>query len=408
MRHIIRMKMALTVCLFILCTLTIPAQDWPQWRGPHRDGKASGFSAPEKWPTNLVKQWTTPVGKGDSSPALVGHKLYTFGRLGTDEVVQCLDTDDGKVLWADKYPANLVVTGPSAGHPGPRSTLVVTDGKVCALGVGAILSCLDAATGKMLWRKQTTNDYLGIPFRSDASMSPLVDNGLCFVHVGGRTNAALFAFELAQGEPKWKWQGEGPANSSPVIMMIGGKKHLVTFTSKNLVGLAAEDGRLLWQMPFEAVQGNNTTPIVDGSTLYFTGQGKGLSAVKIEAKDIGFNVTTLWSNSQLGARFTTPVHKDGLLFGYTTSLFCAKAQTGELLWSDTSKRGPSAAIVDADTQLIALTQKGELIAFKPSPTEYVELARIPVTTTEAWAHPVVSGKYIFIRDADTVTRWSIE
>jgi hypothetical protein len=191
-------------------------------------------------------------------------------------------------------------------------------------------------------------------------------------------------------------------------MNVGEKKQLVTLTAKNVVGLDLANGTLLWQVPFEATQGNNTTPVVDGSTVYYTGQGKGLFAVKIEPQGEAFTATPVWTNKQFGARFTTPVLKDGLLYGYNNGFFCASAQTGETLWMDTAKRGQSAAMLDAGPVILALTLNGELAAFKPSRTEYTELARIKVADSETWAHPVVAGNKILVKDNETVALWTIE
>jgi outer membrane protein assembly factor BamB len=228
------------------------------------------------------------------------------------------------------------------------------------------------------------------------------------VHVGDKTNGAVIAFELAGGEPKWKWTGDGPANSSPVVMTAGDRKQLVTLTATSLVGLDLANGKLLWQAPFEATQGNNATPVVDGSMVICTGQGKGLVAVKIEPQGEGFTATPLWTNKQVGARFTTPVLKGGLLYGYNGSFFCASVQTGATLWADTTKRGQSAAMLDAGTVLLALTLNGELTAFKPGHTEYAELARIKIASSDTWAHPVVSGNRIFVKDSETLSLWTID
>ena len=397
-----------TVSVVFISGNWLLAQDWPQWRGVNRDGKVAEFSAPPTWPTNLTRKWRVTVGKGDASPILAAEKLYAFGRRQADEVVLCLDAANGMTIWEAKYPAGRVITGPAIGHPGPRSTPVAAGGKVCTLGVGGILSCYDAVTGAVLWRKQSTNDYLGASTKSDSSMSPIVVDGRCIVHVGDGTNGAVIAFELARGEPKWKWGGDGPANSSPVLMTVGNKKQLVALTAKNLVGLDPTNGKLLWHAPFEAAQGNNTTPVVNGSVVIVTGQGKGLCAVKIEPQGQGFTTTPLWTNTQAGTRFTTPVLKDGLLYGYNGSFFCANAQTGVTLWTDAAKRGQSAALLDAGSVILALTLNGELAAFKPSTTEYVELARIKVASTETWAHPVVAGNRIFLKDSETVGLWTIE
>lgn len=401
-----------TPLLLIWLTLagvwSLAAADWPQWRGPNRDGKAAGFNAPQTWPKELVEKWKVTVGVGDSTPALVGDRLYAFGRQENDEVIQCLEASSGKTIWEARYPAGLVVTGPPARHPGTRSSPVVAGGKICALGVGGILSCLDASTGKVLWRKQSSDDYMGIPYKSDTAMSPIIVDGLCIIHVGGKTNGAMIAFDLAGGEPKWKWNGDGPAFSSPVVMTVQGKKQLVTLCAKSVVGLNLADGKLLWRIPFEATQGNNTTPVIDGQTVIYTGQGKGMFAVKIEARGDNFATVPIWTNSTLGARFTTPILKDNLLFGYNGHLFCADAKTGATLWTDTTNRGNSAALVDAGQVILATTVSSELVAFKPSAKEYTELARMKAADTEIWAHPVVDGSRIYVRGRETVTLWAIE
>ncbi len=398
--------LAASVALFSASCLL--AQDWPQWRGVNRDGKVSGFTAPQIWPTNLTQKWQVKVGTGDSSPVLVEDKLYAFGRQETDEVVLCLDATSGQSIWEAKYPAGRVVTGPAVRHPGPRSTPVVAAGKVCTLGVGVVLSCFDAATGTVLWRKQPPNDFLGAATKSDPSMSPMVEDGCCIVHVGSGTNGVVIAFDLASGEPKWKWDGDGPANSSPVIVTAGGRRQIVTLTAKNVVGLDLASGRQLWQVPFEATQGNNATPVVDGATVFYSGQGKGLFAVKIEPQGEGFSATPVWTNKQAGGRFTTPLLKDGSLYGYNNGFFCVNARTGEPLWTDAVRRGQSAALLDAGSVILALTVNGELTAFKPGANAYTELARIKVATTETWAHPVVAGNRVFVKDSETVGLWPLE
>src|SRR2546428_9569647 len=135
------------------------AQDWPQWRGPNRDAKATGFNAPKEWPKELTQKWKITVGGGDASPALVGDKLYTFTRQGADEIIRCLDAATGKELWQDKYEAQPP-TGPAGGmHAGPRSSPTVAYAKVVTLGVRGTLSCPDTATGKEGWRKADFKDF---------------------------------------------------------------------------------------------------------------------------------------------------------------------------------------------------------------------------------------------------------
>jgi outer membrane protein assembly factor BamB len=389
----------------------VSGQDWPQWRGPNRDGRLSGFVAPQNWPKELTQKWKVAVGVGDSSPALVGGKLYTFGRQEPNEVISCIEAVSGKVLWQEIYPAQFVVTGVSARHPGTRSSPVVADGKLCVLGVGGILSCVEAASGKVLWRKQSAADYLDTAYQFESSMSPLVVDGLCLVYIGGKGQGALVAFDLATGQAKWKYTGDAPAPSSPVLMTAGGVRQIVTISEKQVIGVGLADQKLLWQVPFKARPVNTTTPVIDGQTVYVTGQGMGTLAIKVAAKDGQFTAEPVWTNSdtQAGSTFTTPVLRDGLLFGYAaTKLLCLSAATGKVLWTDTAARGQSAAVVDAGSCLIALAVNGELSFYLPSDKQYLELAHYQVGDPEIWAHPVVFGKSIVVRDKGSVTLWSME
>lgn len=404
-----RSIVAATSCVILLSAGNMLAQDWPQWRGPQRDGKVSGFIAPAKWPTALTQKWKATVGMGDATPALVGDKLFVFARQGAEEITLCLNAADGKELWQDKYEAQAV-TGAAARHPGPRSSPAVAGGKVVTLGVGGVVSCLDAATGKLLWRK---DEFPKVVPRFFTSCSPIIVDGMVIAHVGGQGNGAIIAFDLATGDPKWKWTAEGPGYASPALLTVAGVKQIVTLTEKNVVGVGVADGKQLWQIPF-APQGmayNAATPIIDGQTVIYTGQGRGTKAVKIEKQGDTFAAKELWSNAELGVQFNTPVLKDGLLFGLSDKglFFCINAKTGETAWTDTTKRGGNfGAMLDAGSVILAMPSTSELIAFKPADKEYAELAKIKVADTPTYAHPVIAGNRVFVKDNETVTLWTME
>ena len=397
-------------CVIMISAGCVFAQDWPQWRGPHRDGKVSGFTAPQKWPMELTQKWKTTVGLGDATPALVGDKLYVFTRQGEDEVTLCLDAGSGKELWKDQYAAQAV-TGAAARHPGPRRSPAVAEGKVVTLGVGGVLSCLDAASGKLLWRKDPFPKVVPQFF---TAMSPIIVDGMCIAQLGGKGNGALIVFDLATGDQKWQWAGEGPEYASPVLLTAEGTKQIVTMTEKSIVGVGLADGKLLWQVPF-VPQGrayNSATPIVDGQTVIYTGAGRGAKAVKIEKQADAFAAKELWSNPDLAPQFNTPVLRDGLLFGLSDkgNLYCINAQTGQTAWTDTTQRDRSgfAAIVNAGSFLLGLPSSSELIVFKPDDKEYSEVAHYKVSDTPTYAHPVISGNRVFVKDQESVAIWVVE
>ena len=385
------------------------AQDWPQWRGVNRDGKVTGFTAPQSWPKELTQKWQVTVGAGDATPALVGDRLYVFARQGADEVALCLEAGSGNELWRDKYAAQAV-TGAAARHPGPRSSPTVADGKVVTLGVGGVLSCLDAASGKLAWRK---DEFPGVVPQFFTGMSPIIVDGMAIAHLGGPGNGAIIAFDLATGDQKWKWVGDGPAYASPVLMTVQGTKQIVVQTEKNVVGVTVADGKLLWQVPSPVQQRfyNSATPIVQGQTVIYTGQGRGTKAVTVEKQGDGFVATELWSNEELGTGFSTPVLKDGLLFGLSDrgNFYCMDAKSGKALWADTTRRRENfGAVLDAGLVILALPSNSELTVFESSDKAYAELARIKVADTPTYAHPVIAGNRIFVRDQETVAMWTIE
>jgi outer membrane protein assembly factor BamB len=399
------------ICLMTFALL-VPGADWPQWRGPGRDNKLTDFTAPATWPKELTQKWKTTVGLGDASPVLVGDKVYAFTRQGGDEVILALDAANGKILWQDKYEAQAV-TGPGAGHPGPRSSPVVAEGKVCTLGVGGVLSCLDAATGKVAWRK----DSKAWP-QFFTSSSPIIVDGKCIAYLGGRGKGELVAYDLASGDEKWKWTGDGPPYGSPVLMTVDGTKQIVTpaeksMKEKSIVGISVADGKLLWQVPFSP-RYTSGTPIVDGQTVIVSGQGAGTEALKIEKKGDGFTANELWKKTQSANQYNTPVLKDGSLYGLApagrgnTNIFCMDAKTGDVLWTDKTSRGDCGTILDAGSVLLALTSDSNLVAFKPDKKEYAELAKYKVADTPTWAYPIITGNRVFVKDKDSLILWTIE
>jgi len=406
MKNINRYTDLIIIGCFILCTVTaVSAQDWPQWRGVHRDGKVTGFKAPEKWPGALTQKWTVTVGLGDSTPALVDNKLYVFTRNDADEVIQCFDAENGKELWSERYAARAV-TGPAARHPGPRSSPTVAQGKVITLGVGGVLSCLDTATGKVLWRNEEYTDAVPDFF---TSMSPIVVDGMCIAHLGGKDKGTLLALDLTTGREKWKLDCDGPAYGSPVLMSTGGIKQIVLLSEKNMFGVDAADGRLLWEIPApnERMFFSCATPVVDGDRVFYTGQGHGTKAVEILKKGDSFTASTLWSNDELGTTFNTPVLKNNMLFGISklSYFYCINAQTGQTQWVGDAKLDRFGSIVDTGKVLMGLSPNSELIVFEPDSKTFTEVARYKVSETPTLAHPVIAGNRIYVKGMDSLTMW---
>jgi outer membrane protein assembly factor BamB len=274
----------------------------------------------------------------------------------------------------------------------------VAAGKICTLGVGGVLSCLEVATGKVVWRK----DSMAWP-QFFTGTSPLVVDGKCVAYLGGPATGALTAYDLASGAEKWKWTGAGAPYGSPVVMALAGTKQIVTLSENSLVGVGLADGKLLWQIPIAAGRYPTSTPIVDGQTVICSG-----TAVKIEKQGGAFAARELWKGES-PAPFNTPVLKAGLLYGLSArrNFYCMDARTGQVLWTDAALRGECGEVLDAGAVLLALTSDTEMVAFKPGGKEYVELAKFKVADTPTWAYPIIAGKRVFIKDRESLALWTI-
>lgn len=405
------------LCLFsflLLSTARSAAQDWPQWRGPNRDNKVVGFTEPKTWPKELVKKWKISVGVGEASPILVGDKLYTFGRQGSDEVAMCLDAASGKEVWKEKYAAAFSAKGDSA-YPGPRSTPAVADGKVITLGVNGLLICRDVAKGSELWRQDK-----GFP-QFHTSTSPMVADGLCFVLAG-----TLAAYDLADGKPKWTSKDVKAGYGSPVFMTVDGVKQIVTPCADALVGVDVKSGNVLWDVKIgSAWQNSYSTPIIDGNRVYFSitpagkfgkggaGAATGLIALEVAKTGETFAAKQIWK-ADPAAGYHTPVLVDGRLYGATSaakvfSFFCLDAKSGKPLWADKTNRGQCGSILNAGSVLLSVNADKYLVAFRPSAKGYEEVAKYQVSNAETWCVPIIAGNRIYVKDKDgALTLWTLD
>ena len=395
--------------LIILNSLTpVLAQDWPQWRGTDRDSRVTGFDAPQNWPAELIEQWKVKVGYGDATPALVNGKLFVFTRIEGDEVLQCLDASTGKVLWKESYPAEAV-TGPAARHPGPRSTPTVTEGKVVIIGATGIISCVDAETGKLLWRN---SDYANIVPVYFTGMSPLVAGGRCYAHLGGPAKSAIIAFDLAKGSILWKYEGEGPAYASPGLMSIDKSNLVVMQTDSALVAFNSTDGRLMWKVVTPPMRRyyNSSSPIIKGNIIFYSGEGKGTAALAIKKDGASYSVEGLWRNPDIGNTYNTAVLKEGYLYGFSDRgyLYCLDSKSGQTAWADTVRHRDFGSVIDAGKVLIGLSSTSNLVVFEPVTDKYSEIALIKVSDTPTYAHPIISGNRIFIKDEEYLILYNVD
>ncbi len=401
------------LCVFLLAG-PAETQDWPQWRGPNRDGVISPSEGPKTWPPELKQKWQTTVGLGHSSPLLVNRKVYLLTRLGDDEVVSCFDLVTGGQIWRDRYPAPYVMNPAAARHgKGPKSTPVYQGGTLCTLGISGILSCYDAEKGNLRWRNDFGKQFANtLPLYGTAA-SPLIDRGMLIAHVGGHDNGALAAFDLESGKMVWSWKGDGPSYASPIILDADGVHQVITQSQQNLIGISATDGKLLWSIPFTtAYVQNAVTPVAYGQTLIFSGLDKGISAFKLVQSGTRWAPAKIWENSADSFYMSTPVINGDLLLGMSHKnkgrFVALDIRTGKTLWSTAGREGDNSAVLAAGDKVFFLTDNAELIVAKASRSGFEQLRRYTVAKSPTWAHPVLAGKYILVKDAESLTLWSAE
>jgi outer membrane protein assembly factor BamB len=384
------------------------AGDWPQWRGPARDGAAADL-ARTTWPAALRPAWKVSVGVGHSAPVVAGGRAYLLSREGEQETLQAFEVPTGKRLWRQAYPAPYTVNSAAFSHgPGPKATPVVAGGRVFTFGISGILSAFDAASGRVVWRKEFGKEFPSTSPIYGAAQSPVVDGGRVIVHVGGGGNGALTAFDAATGAVVWAWKGDGPGYASPVVAEIAGTRQVITLTESLLVGVAADSGRLLWKVPFTTDYTQNAvTPVVQGNVVIVSGLDHPVRALRVvAAKGGGWTAETLWENPDVALYMSSPVLVAGRLYGFSHKkkgqFFCLDAATGKTLWLSEGRQGDNASLVAAGGAILALVTEGELIVFEAGGAAFKVLRRYTVAETPTWAHLVVVGNGILVKDADSL------
>lgn len=407
-------RFLITAIMFMSCAAPSSAvEDWTQWRGANRDGVVTGFNLPNTLPKELKEQWRVTVGIGHSSPLVVGDKVFLFTRQGEDEVLLCLDLATGKEIWRVANQNISYTMNPAAfGHgKGPKSTPVYWKDKIYTLGISGILSAHDAKTGKVIWRKEFSKQFVQTSPLYGTAASPIVDNGLLIAHVGGHDKGALTAFDAETGAVKWSYEADGPAYSSPIIATLAGARQVVTYTQKEFVGIDAANGKKLWNIASKTAYDTNcVTPLLYKDTLIFALEDQGMFAVRIVKKGASYETQEVWKNEENKLYMNSPVLNGNLLFGLSTKkkgqFFSIDADTGKTLWQSEGRMGENAAIINAGKVLFLLTNDANLFVANLNSKSFEQLAKYTVATSQTWAHPVLLGNRILIKDEKTLSSHS--
>jgi outer membrane protein assembly factor BamB len=409
-----RMTLKYAACFgVIVCGAALAAQsrpaDWPQWRGPNRDGVVASFVEPKSWPDQLTKKWKVDVGLGYSTPVLVGGRVYMYSRRDDNEVMTAFDADTGKVVWQSSYAAPFTMHPAAVRHEkGPKSTPTFAGGRLYTLGMSGIVTAFDAANGKQLWQKPAA----AVGPLYGTAMSPLVDRGLVIVHVGGHNQGALTAFDASTGDVKWSWTGDGPAYGSPIAAELGGTRQVIVFTQQNLVGVSEATGELLWKRPFTTPSTQNTiTPILYGTTLIVSGLANPVTAFAVKKGPAGWVTEDVWQNPDVSLYMSNAVLAGDAVYGMSQrnsgQFFCIDAKTGKTLWTSPPRQATNAAIVRAGDLLFLLKDDAELIVARATTSGFEAVKRYTVADSATWAQPTIAGNRIFVKDTQSLALWTI-
>lgn len=396
-------------------TISISAADWPQYRGLSRDGKS-----PEKigtLPANGPRAlWKVPTPNGFSSFAVKDARAFTLVSRNVDgaerEVLIALNAETGKELWSAAFASarygndgGNAGARNNAGGDGPRSTPTVDGDRVYVLTADLLLAAFNAANGKQIWKRDLMKEHSGQKLTWKSAASPVIEGDLIFV-AGGGPGESLLGINKQDGKTVWKTGKYKMTHATPTIGEIHGVKQVIFFAQEGLVSVKPENGELLWHHPYNYSVSTAASPIIAGDIVYCSaGYGVGAGAVRVSNAGGKFSATELWrkKGNDLANHWSTPVYKDGYLYGMfqfkeygSGPVKCVDIRTGEEKWSKAGF-GPGNVILTADSQLVILSDAGQVVLADANPAAYKETARFQAITGKCWSTPALANGRLYVR-----------
>jgi outer membrane protein assembly factor BamB len=389
--------------LVFAMAVSLEAADWPQFLGPKRDNTTPEEVAP--WKGELKALWKMPVGEAHSSPVVVNGLVYIFAQPkgANSDALSAYDAKTGELKWKSDY--DRPEFKPLFGN-GPRSTPVVSSGKVFTFGGTGILACWDAKTGDVAWKVDTLKEFKASNLFFGVSTSPIMlGEDKVAVMVGGK-GAGVVAFDVKSGKPVWQATDDPASYASPILV----NKQLVFLTGANLLALSAT-GEKLWSVPFkDKLNESSTTPIMVGDEVIASSVTAGTIAVRAIESGSQYSTEKVWEKKDLTCYFSTPIVAGDYLYmvngaaslrNATITLRCVEAKTGNVAWEKKNVGRYHAAILrcgpKGKEKLLMLDDNGFLTLFEVNPKEYKELVKSKVCGT-TWAHPALVDNNLYLRD----------
>lgn len=379
---------------------SFPPAYWTDFRGPNRDGHYDEMPILTNWPVAGPRElWRQPVGGGYGSFVVAAGMAFTIEQRWDWEVAVAYDLATGREVWTNGWAAHFQE---SMGGDGPRATPTYHEGRIFAQGAEGDLQCLEAATGKRIWSRNILADNQAENLTWGIASSPLIVDDKLIVMPGGTNGRTVAAYAWASGEPAWHALDDGGAYDSLMAVTLAGQRQLLAVTSRQAVGLAVEDGKLLWEHPWVVAMDNRdiAQPVVISSNRFFlsAGYGTGCEVVEIGKTADGWTERTVWKNKQLKNKFSSSVFWRGYVYGLDEDILtCLNAETGERQWKD--GRYGFGQVLLADGQLVILCGEGDLALVRASPEGWDERARFPAIHGKTWNVPAIAQGKLLVRNA---------
>ncbi|MEA2205777.1 MAG: outer membrane protein assembly factor BamB [Blastocatellia bacterium] len=402
----IKTLLSVAVIVMSLCAgvTAQTAANWPQWRGPNRDGISKETGLLKQWPAEgPALAWKTAgAGGGYSSLAISNGRIFTLGLRGDREYIVAFDVANGKQVWATAHGKAFR----NDRGDGPRGTPTIDGDRLYALGGAGDLSCVEIATGKVVWTMNVLDRFDGRNIMWGISESPLVIGEKVLVNPGG-PGASIVALNKKDGSLIWKSQSDTAGYSSGVPVQIGNTTQVVFFTHSRAVGLDLKDGKLLWEYDRAANDvANVATPVVRGNRVFISsdyGTGAGLVEIKADGK-----AQEVYFTRDMRNHHSSSILIGDHLYGFSSGILTAmKFDTGEVAWKDRSVGKGSLAY--ADGNLYAFSENGVVGLIEATPTGYKEKGRFRISqdSLPTWTHPVIAGGRLYLRDQDTIYAYDV-
>jgi outer membrane protein assembly factor BamB len=384
--------------------------DWPNWRGRNLDGKSSQTEINKDWSEGLEKLWEVNFlcqGQATASwsaPVIVGNRLVIPGRDELNDLVFCINTNNGELIWQGSYEAEAG----TAHGPGSRATPFIDSNYVYTFGRSGDLVCWQLTDGKLVWRKNV-NDFGGEEPSHGHSSSPLVIEDMVIVQGGGE--ALFMAFNKFNGELRWKSYDGLAGFSAPILFHEKDETNILFFHGKGLSCIESDNGQEMWRVPWEFDM-NATTPAIEENIVFITSFTIGGQAMKINQD--GYEV--LWTNNAIAAHHSDPIIIDGYIYGYTgfsgrnkADFKCVELKTGNEIWS--TKEVGQGTTMYLDGHLINMDVKGNLFLIKPDPKAFNLIGKfenaLGDVKYQAWTVPVVANGKIYLRYLQTLVCYNL-